>query len=174
MGYWLSNYEKPRLAEQVSGRMAWPSHPSEAGKGDPASELRASNLLLQALTEVQTEFIQGREVPLLFDKLLSVLLKLTGSEYGFIGEVLRTPEGKPFLRTHALTNIAWTDELREFFARQAPKGLEFTNLQTLFGAVMTSGKPVVSNAPAAAPPARPPRSPRPCATRCASAPAPPV
>jgi PAS domain S-box-containing protein len=134
--------------EQVSGRMEWPNHPWRAGKGDPASELRASHLLLQALTEVQTEFIQGREVPQLFDKLLSVLLKLTGSEYGFIGEVLHTAEGKPYLRTHAITNIAWTEELREFYARQAPRGMEFTNLQTLFGAVMTSGAPVVSNAPA--------------------------
>ena len=139
------------MAEQVSGRMAWLSHPNEAGTGDPANELRASNLLLQALTEVQTEFIQGHEAPRLFDKLLSVLLKLTGSEYGFIGEVLFTPEGKPYLRTQALTNIAWTDELREFYAREAPKGLEFTNLQTLFGAVMTSGKPVVSNTPAVDP-----------------------
>ncbi|HYO66026.1 MAG TPA: ATP-binding protein [Archangium sp.] len=128
--------------------MEWPNHPWRAGKGDPASELSASHLLLQALTEVQTEFIQGREVPQLFDKLLSVLLKLTGSEYGFIGEVLRTPEGTPFLRTHAITNIAWTEELREFFARQAPKGMEFTHLHTLFGAVMPSGQPVVSNAPA--------------------------
>ncbi|AKJ03675.1 Hypothetical protein AA314_05301 [Archangium gephyra] len=128
--------------------MEWPNHPWRAGKGDPASELRASHLLLQALTEVQTEFIQGSEVPQLFDKLLSVLLKLTGSEYGFIGEVLRTPEGTPLLRTHAITNIAWTQELREFYARQAPQGMEFTNLQTLFGAVMTSGEPVVSNAPA--------------------------
>ncbi len=134
--------------EQVSGRMEWPNPPHGAGKGDPASELRASNLLLQALTEVQTEYIQGREVPRLFDKLLSVLLKLTGSEYGFIGEVLRTPEDKPFLRTHAITNIAWTQELREFYAHQAPKGMEFTNLQTLFGAVMTTGAPVVSNTPA--------------------------
>ncbi|WP_375773683.1 ATP-binding protein [Archangium gephyra] len=128
--------------------MECPNHAGRAGTGDPASELRASHLLLKALTEVQTEFIQGHEVHRLFDKLLSVLLKLTGSEYGFIGEVLRTPEGQPFLRTHAITNIAWTPELREFYAREAPKGMEFKNLQTLFGAVMTSGEPVVSNAPA--------------------------
>ncbi|MFL5351902.1 ATP-binding protein [Archangium sp.] len=134
-----------------------------AGSGEPAVEarssgeptaeqaLRASNLLLQALTEVQTGYIQGQETHQLFDKLLSVLLKLTGSEYGFIGEVLRTPEGQPYLRTHAITNIAWTPELREFYAREAPKGMEFRNLRTLFGSVMTSGEPVVANLPAADP-----------------------
>ncbi|MCY1078369.1 ATP-binding protein [Archangium lansingense] len=131
--------------------MEWSRHPGKVGKGDPANELHASHLLLQALTEVQTEFIQGHEMPRIFDKLLSVLLKLTDSEYGFIGEVQRTAEGEPLLRTHALTNIAWTGELREFYAREAPKGLEFTNLKTLFGAVMTSGQPVVSNAPAVDP-----------------------
>ncbi|WPB82457.1 ATP-binding protein [Archangium violaceum] len=102
--------------EQVSGRMEWPHSPWNGG----------SHLLLQALTEVQTEFIQGGEVPQLFDKLLSVLLKLTGSGDGFIGEVLRTSEGTPLLRTLARTHI------------------EPSHLETLFEAVMTSGEPVVS------------------------------
>jgi two-component system NtrC family sensor kinase len=117
--------------------------------GEPSAELalRATNMLLRALTEAQTEFIQGHEAQRLFDKLLSVLLEVTGSEYGFIGEVLPTPEGKPYLRTHAITNIAWTQELREFFAREAPKGMEFRNLRSLFGSVMTTEKPVVSNHP---------------------------
>src|SRR5437868_12816915 len=77
--------------------------------------LLASNQLLQALTEVQTGFIHGRPVSQLFDTLLSILLKLTASEYGFIGEVKRTPEGQPYLKTHAITNVAWTSELREFY-----------------------------------------------------------
>jgi PAS domain S-box-containing protein len=117
--------------------------------GEPSAEaaLRTSNLLLRALTEVQTEFIQGHNTFRLFDKLLSVMLEVTGSEYGFIGEALRTPEGQPYLRTHAITNIAWTPELREFFAREAPKGMEFRNLRSLFGAVMATGKPVVANQP---------------------------
>ena len=140
-----------------------PTHHSIVpGKADPGqglsssmfsaeSALQASNLLLRALTEVQTEFIRGSDTHQLFDKLLSVLLELTGSEYGFIGEVLRSPEGKPFLRTHAITNVAWTDELRAFYAREAPKGLEFTKLNSLFGVVITTGEPVVANEPATDP-----------------------
>jgi len=139
--------------------MERPSRPLAAGQGAPAVQdestgepsaetaLRATNLLLRALTEAQTEFIQGQDTHRLFDKLLSVLLEVTGSEYGFIGEVLRSPEGQPYLRTHAITNIAWTQELREFYAREAPKGMEFRNLRTLFGAVMTTEQPVVANQP---------------------------
>ncbi|WP_224368126.1 ATP-binding protein [Hyalangium versicolor] len=137
-----------------------PSSPAEGERPAPgassdsaavAQALVASNRLLQALTQVQTAFIQGHPVPHLFDTLLSILLELTGSEYGFIGEVLRTAEGKPYLRTHAITNIAWTPELREFYAREAPRGMEFTNLKTLFGQVMVTGQPVVANTPAVDP-----------------------
>jgi two-component system NtrC family sensor kinase len=106
-----------------------------------------SHRLLQALTEVQTAYIQGHATPRLFDKLLSVLLELTRSEYGFIGEVLRSSEGVPYLKTHAITNVAWTPELHEFYNREAPKGLEFHNLKTLFGTVISTGKPVVANTP---------------------------
>ncbi|MBN1208589.1 MAG: GAF domain-containing protein [Myxococcaceae bacterium] len=113
--------------------------------------LESTNRLLRALTEAQTEFIRGSDAQGLFNRLLGVLLELTDSEYGFIGEVLYAPEGVPYLRTYAITNIAWTGELREVYARQAPLGMEFRNLRTLFGAVMTSGKHVLSNNPSADP-----------------------
>jgi two-component system NtrC family sensor kinase len=110
-------------------------------------QLEATNRLLRALTQAQTEFIRGSDANGLFNRLLGVLLDLTSSEYGFIGEVLFDPKGDPYLRTYAITNIAWTDELREQFTRLAPTGLEFRNLKTLFGAVLTTGKYVLSNTP---------------------------
>ena len=109
--------------------------------------LHASNSLLQALTEAQLEFIRGSDAHHLFDKLLAVLLELTESEYGFIGEVFRDAQGAPYVRTHAITHIAWTDELRELYARSAAQGMEFRNLETLFGRVLTTGEPVVANEP---------------------------
>ncbi|WNG38356.1 GAF domain-containing protein [Archangium minus] len=102
--------------------------------------LEASNRLLRALTESQAEFIQGSDAHHLFDKLLTVLLDLTESEYGFIGEVLRDPEGKPYLRNHSISNVEWTDELREL-----------RDLDTIFGSVLTTGEPVIANEPAEGP-----------------------
>ncbi|HYO59417.1 ATP-binding protein [Archangium sp.] len=113
--------------------------------------LQASNRLLQALTEAQLEFIRGSNAHHLFDKLLTVLLDLTESEYGFIGEVLRDPQGAPYVRCHAITNIAWTDELREAYGQSAEQGMEFRNLHTLFGIALTTGEPVVTNEPGADP-----------------------
>ncbi len=142
-----ASVEPSLLQQRRKEDREWP----ECGNAPETAEqaLRASNRLLQALTEVQTDFIQGAESPRLFNKLLSVLLELTGSEYGFIGEVVHPPEGSPFLRSRAITNIAWTPELREFLAsRIAAGGLEFRNLKNLFGEVLTHGKVVMSNHPA--------------------------
>jgi PAS domain S-box-containing protein len=110
--------------------------------------VQRSNALLSAISRAQMQFIQKPNLQEMFDGLLANLLELTGSEYGFIGQVLRQADGTPYLKTYALTNIAWNDETREFYAQHAPAGLEFKNLGTLFGAVMLSGKPVISNNPA--------------------------
>ncbi len=110
-------------------------------------ELQKSNKLLNALGQAQSRFITGVDTRALFDMLLSELLSLTRSEYGFIGEVLYTPNDEPYLKTHAITNIAWNEETRIFYEKYAPAGMEFYNLKTLFGAVMTTGTPVISNNP---------------------------
>ncbi len=103
--------------------------------------------LLESITEAHTRWFQDRDPSKTFDRLLSVLLSTTGSEYGFIGEVFRGPSGQPYLKEHAITNIAWNDETRRFYEENAPAGLEFHNLKTLYGAVMVSGEPVISNDP---------------------------
>jgi PAS domain S-box-containing protein len=48
----------------------------------------------------------------------------------------------------AITNIAWNDETRAFYAENAPQGLVFSNLDTLFGAVLKGGQTVIANDPA--------------------------
>ncbi len=88
---------------------------------------------------------------ILFDRLLKDLLSLTQSEYGFISEVLYTPSGEPYFKSRAITNIAWNRTTREFYEKNISSGLEFYNLNTLFGAVFTSGKPVISNDPSTDP-----------------------
>jgi signal transduction histidine kinase len=113
--------------------------------------LRRSNALLAAVHHAQDHFI-GETNPLeIFAELLDEMLSMTGSEYGFVGQVLRTPEGRPYLKTMAITNIAWNDESRKFYQENAPDKLEFHNLETLFGAVLKTGQPVIANDPASDP-----------------------
>jgi PAS domain S-box-containing protein len=103
--------------------------------------------LLRAITQAQSYFISDVKPRILFEELLSNLLILTKSEYGFIGEIRHRQNNIPYLKTHAITNIAWNEETRKFYEDNIENGLEFDNLNTLFGKVITTGEPVISNDP---------------------------
>lgn len=110
------------------------------------SQLRRSNELLDTLTRMQGQYMAGVDAGELFGGLLEDVLTVTRSAYGFIAQVLHDADG-PFLRTWAMTDISWNDTTRELYARYGPQGMEFHNLDTLFGRVVTDGAPVISNAP---------------------------
>jgi PAS domain S-box-containing protein len=112
------------------------------------ARLLQSNQLLQVLEQAQSQFIADVEPRQLFDELLKNLLDLTQSEYGFIGEVLFQEDGAPYLKTHAITNIAWNAQTQDFYEQHVIKGFEFRKLQTLYGAVLTTQQPVIANDPA--------------------------
>ncbi len=102
--------------------------------------------LLEVLSNIQATFITEQDTRSFFDSTLKAILHLTESNYGFIGEVLYDHD-TPYLKTHAITNIAWNEETRAFYNTHAPNGMEFRNLSSLFGHAMTSQKPVVANNP---------------------------
>ena len=121
-----------------------------------AAELRISNeqleqrnKLLSALSRVQTQFISEADPRLLFDHLLDELLSLTDSEYGFIGQVLYNSDGEPYLKTHAITNIAWSGRSNTLYGSDETTGMEFQNLKTFIAAVMSSGKHIIAHDPTA-------------------------
>jgi PAS domain S-box-containing protein len=100
---------------------------------------------------VQSRYIRAAPPREVFDPLLTDLLAWTGSEYGFLADVLHDERGAPFLRIEVLTDIAWNDQTRALMARHKRGGpgdaLEFHNLDTLFGAAVKSGEVVISNDP---------------------------
>jgi PAS domain S-box-containing protein len=111
------------------------------------ARLKSSHHLLNAIRNAQTKYIAHESPKLIFDDLLSTVLKLTQSDFGFIGEIFHTSEGKPYLKTHTITNIAWNAETRGLYNKYEDIGMEFHNLDSLFGAVLTSGQPVIANEP---------------------------
>jgi two-component system cell cycle sensor histidine kinase/response regulator CckA len=111
------------------------------------AELRSKNALLDAIRDAQDRFIVAPDMKATFERMLSTVLRLTQSEYGFIAEVQRDAAGQPILKTHAISNIAWDEPTRSFYEQHAPAGLVFANLDALFGAVLTSGRPVLANEP---------------------------
>ncbi|MBM3391835.1 MAG: PAS domain S-box protein [Betaproteobacteria bacterium] len=106
------------------------------------------NRMLHAVSEAQADFITEAEPHPTFDRLLTHLLDITDSEYGFIGEVLRDENDAPFVRIYAITDMAWDDDSRALYQSVVRGGFEFRNPNTLFGRVLTTGQPVISKDPA--------------------------
>jgi PAS domain S-box-containing protein len=107
--------------------------------------------LLDAVRLIQSSYIGGTDSKRAYGQMLATLLDVTQSAYGFVGEIRHDDAGKPYLKAHAVTNIAWNEETRRLYAESSAQGLEFRNLDTLLGAVITSGKPMISNDPATDP-----------------------
>ena len=100
---------------------------------------------LQEITALVNEgYLHQKNRNEYFNQVLANLLRFTESEYGFMGEVFYE-NNQPYLKTYALTNIAWNEETRSFYDKHAPAGLEFKNLDTLFGYAMKHRTVVIAN-----------------------------
>ncbi|MDH5610217.1 MAG: ATP-binding protein [Cyclobacteriaceae bacterium] len=108
---------------------------------------KSAAALLSYVENIQSEFISTLSHNNAFELMLKNLLEYSGSEYGFIGEVIREGNNIPYLKTHSITNISWNKETRDFYEQNAPQGMEFRNLNTLFGRVLESGEPLISDDP---------------------------
>jgi PAS domain S-box-containing protein len=117
-----------------------PKHEAEAAA-------LASRGLIESIRRAHLDFIAQTDLHVVFGGLLDSLLALTASNYGFIAELLRTPEGRPYLRAAAITNIAWDEASRSHYEGNLRRGMEFHNMNTLFGLVVTTGDPVIANEP---------------------------
>ncbi len=102
--------------------------------------------VLQAVTAVQSSWISGRTAGEVFEELLVHVLDITGSEYGYIGEVMTADDGAPYLLAHAITDISW-DAASKALVDQARHGggFAFRNLDTLYGEVLRTGQAVIAN-----------------------------
>lgn len=132
--------ENARLMEEIHSR-------SEA----QARELAQRNLLA-AVQEAILNFVSGGPSPEnVFDALLSELLSVTQSQFGFIGELKIDEEGNKALKNFSASDISWDEDSKAFYKNSLKDGFLFKNLENLFGAVVHSGSVVISNDPSTDP-----------------------
>jgi PAS domain S-box-containing protein len=109
--------------------------------------IKTKDNLTKAISETYREFIDpNSDKKSLFKKVLNQVLAITESEYGFIGEIL-IRDNSPYLKTFAITDISWNEETAAFYKKYEITGMEFTNLETLFGYTLKTGETVISNDP---------------------------
>lgn len=110
--------------------------------------LKRHHQLLASIYTSQLRYFAGDDRRQIFTTLLDEVLSLTESEYGFIGQALFKADGKPYLKTYSITDISWDEETQALYQKTRNDGMEFHNLETLFGYSLKTGKLVISNDPA--------------------------
>lgn len=111
------------------------------------TNLQKHHRLLTSIYTTQLSYFSGGSRAHIFQALLDEILSLTDSEYGFIGQVCYTSAGQIYLKTYAITDISWNEDTRAFYEEKKDEGLEFFNLETLFGHTLKTAETVISNDP---------------------------
>jgi diguanylate cyclase (GGDEF)-like protein/PAS domain S-box-containing protein len=107
--------------------------------------LARQHRLLQAISQAQAMFIASAGPRAAFEALLDELISLTQSAFGVVGQVQRGPDGHPYLRVHAMTDVGWDEASRARYAQYAEEGMVVDNPHSLVGAALLSGEPVIAN-----------------------------
>jgi len=124
---------------------------SNANRSTAEKKLYQNDRMSKATTRALSVFVAQTDRHALFAHILEDFKALSDSEYGFIGVVLNRPDGKRYIKTLAVSNIAWNAETRRIYGEYEASGLEFNNLDSLFGSVVRTGKVVIANNPAGDP-----------------------
>lgn len=103
----------------------------------------ASAALLSALAQALTVYSTTTSVTKAFVHLLPEVLRVSQSPFGFLAEVRYSAMNKPYLYSHAVTDIYKPG----FGLYDIVTDLQFHNLDTLNGAIMTGRRPVLTNDP---------------------------
>ena len=111
------------------------------------ANLQRHHRLLASIYTTQLSYFSGASRNEIFKSLLDEVLSLTESEYGFIGQTCFNRENQIYLKTFAITDISWSPETRDLYQSMADEGLEFFNLDTLFGYTLKTAETVISNDP---------------------------
>ena len=133
---------------ESDGSVIWHGFTSDVTDARLAAQrVERQQQMLEAVRRAQAEFIETEDKRGAFQGLLDAFIQLTTSGYGFVGEVLYDVNDKPYLRTHAVTDISWDEASRRMYTDQLDAGMTFSNLKTLFGHAMSTGLPVIANDP---------------------------
>ena len=103
----------------------------------------ASEALLFALAQALTVYSTTASITKAFVHLLPEVLRVSHSPFGFLAEVRYSMMNKPYLYSHAVTDIYKPG----FGLYNIVTDLQFHNLNTLNGAIMTGRRPVLTNDP---------------------------
>lgn len=101
---------------------------------------RSQQQLLSVIAQAQSQYVADHDASAALERLLTSVLSLTASEFGFIGEICHTALRAPYLQCHAISQFA----LAKVSSASWPKW-EFHDLDTPMGEVIRTCAPVLKN-----------------------------
>ncbi|MBP2849920.1 diguanylate cyclase [Dickeya oryzae] len=108
----------------------------------------ADKRLLELINRAQKIFLEKTDIQEACMSIFDDLLSISASEFGFIGQV-REHENKKVLHIVAISNVSWNGDSKNSYDTFLQNKLQFTSLDNLFGHVVTTGKPLITNSPRA-------------------------
>jgi two-component system, cell cycle sensor histidine kinase and response regulator CckA len=110
-------------------------------------ELKTSLNLIESIRRLLSQYMIESNPDKVFEDLLETMLGISKSSFGFMAEILKTKKGTPYLRTRAIKNFSWPDEIQKFHLEQISLGREHFNLDTLFEHILNTDEAVISTEP---------------------------
>jgi len=107
--------------------------------------LQHQQAVIEVIGRLQSEFLGHGQRGATWNRLLDDILRMTASAFGLLGVVNTTPMGKHILKPFLLNDIHWDSDRRQLFNAEAADGFEISNLNNLFGAVLSTGQVVLSH-----------------------------
>jgi two-component system, LuxR family, sensor kinase FixL len=101
----------------------------------------------KAISQAQAQFIKDANNNVIFEQLLTSLLLLTDSDFGFIGKVSYSYANKPEFRLHTVRSLTQDKPFNYFYQKHLQAKTLFTQTDNLFGASIQKGKFLISNKP---------------------------
>lgn len=148
-GHWLWILYRGKVIERASDgsplRLVG-THTDISRQKAAQEDLKRARDMLEAISSMQEAFIQGEASPRSFDAVLSALLRLTDSRFGFVGEVCGE-EDALFLKTFALRDVSWDESACDACARSLAEGMGQVRLDGVFGETILSGKLMIVDRP---------------------------
>jgi len=108
---------------------------------------KRNRLLYDAILEIQTRYIENADVSDLNNCVLSKMVQVSESEFGFFGEVKKGLRGKSYLKMRNFSKIGENVLMQNFIEKYMPLNMEFHNQNNLFGIVLQTNKTVIANEP---------------------------
>ncbi len=101
--------------------------------------------LSKSISQAQAQFIKDADIKNIFSQLLTDILTLTESTFGFIGEIFFNNDNQPELKIHTLQSVTEDPEFNFFYQKQAQENLVLTDMNNLLGTAILKGKSIISN-----------------------------